>query len=442
MIVSLAMVGCTSRERVAIELEGDFPTVREVDVILAAPQVYTRLQRTNAAPSTSWQTAVANEIVHYVAQRGETTSVMLGANQNVDQLRIQLASDDGASYLPIVIGRDEGGDVVAMGVYEADAVFQVQDQGGVTPEVSYDADARNKLKIYKIQLEAARPVSYDRGQPGVPLSGVMEVPCAGGRSGFVWRRAANQQLRVLLPLDPATDNAEDRLNAPNLDCDDHSAGIDGHARDGGDRTDCDDTVDATHAGARELCNGVDDDCDGVPGMVLLDTCANSCQGLTTRGLCDETQASFATQCARSTCQLCSIPTAAIGGGAIRIACPSRAHVLPVECINAKCRLTLAFVDPMWTVTIGIAEPFTAGLGEPVELDNISQSTGNAALLGIEVASTSMFGTTIDLTGEMILSVQVIAPAVLAPVAYHYGLRLAAPQVQCDTAPVAASCGAN
>ena len=47
ILVVVAVLGCDSPDRIALDLSGDFPTARQIDLILAAPQAFPRGQRRN-----------------------------------------------------------------------------------------------------------------------------------------------------------------------------------------------------------------------------------------------------------------------------------------------------------------------------------------------------------------------------------------------------------
>ncbi len=147
------------------------------------------------------------------------------------------------------------------------------------------------MTIFPIELEpvdAVLPAVQTTGAPPVvrPRE-VLPVACAGtgAPSGLVWRRADGAELRVLVPLEDASGAA--RLDPPDLDCDRHSPGKAGVVRtNAGDQRDCDDTAAFVHAGVREQCSKLDEDCNPLTTLSPA-MCTQVCPNMGLPCTCDD-----------------------------------------------------------------------------------------------------------------------------------------------------------
>jgi hypothetical protein len=370
-LATVAMLAaCSSEERVALELtvpQGmSLANAAQIDILLAGPATYPRAQRVNKPMSplpanAPWPAATRGK-VHYLAQRAPIVTVKLEAGQAVDHLRIQLAIDAAAQYEPIVAVRDGNGELLALGTYDATELFKLVDEGDVAPYVSTES---GKLKIYPVPLEAAKQVSYVAGdQPTALVPGTATVVACGDQpSGLVWMRSATDELRLLFPID-GSDDADPRLANIDLDCDHEIAGY-----GDGTRNDCDDTLGTTNGKAKELCNGVDDNCDDTPGFAFLDTCTDGCNG--PGGACsDLVPATTPNRCVQGQCGTCQIEGKITGSAGVptKQACEAQAHLAPGPCSSQACTVTLVYVDPRWEVRIGSGASADNGLDQPVMLD--------------------------------------------------------------------------
>jgi len=423
MVATLA--ACASDERVALELtvpQGmSLENAAEIDILLAGPPTYPRPQRVNKPTSplpanTPWPAATRGK-VRYLAQAAPVVTVKLEAGQAVDHLRIQLAIDDGAHYTPIVAVRDGSGALLAIGTYDATELFKIVDEGAIAPYVSTES---GKLKIYPVPLEAATLVSYVAGdQPTVlgPGSATV-VPCGDKPSGMVWMRSATDELRVLLPIDGG-DDASARLANIDMDCDHEIAGY-----TDGTRNDCDDTLGTTSGNAPELCNGVDDNCDDLPGYAIADACTNVCA--VDGGVCSDLQpATTPNRCEPGQCGSCSVEGKT--SGTVKRACDATTHWTPGPCAAGACTVTLVYVDPRWEIGIGTAGSTSNNLGQPVAIDG---SLGQS--LDIAANSSTDFPTTDQYNGTFI--VLVTAAGVTVP--YEMSLQVkTAGLTECPAEPV-------
>lgn len=432
LLAVVVVTGCANDQRVALDLSVpsglDLTTAAKVDIVLAAPPTYPRRQRANTkvpTPNATW-TVPPKETVRYLAQQVPAISVDLAQGETVDGLRIQLAIDAGTHYTPIVAVRDANDALLAVGVFDAVELFDVQDEGGVAPAVTTTS---GKLAIYQVPLEAAREVRY--GTTDLPTTlvkgDVTVVTCGAQPSGIVWRRAADQELRVLLPLDGTVD-ATPRLTDIDMDCDGEVAGVGDEVRN-----DCDDTLGTTNGHAAELCNGVDDDCNDKPGYAVTDTCQNACGA--TSGVCSDITASGAVnQCTGGECGSCVLTSkrTSSGGQTMKRACDGLDHWTPARCMGQSCTATLVYVSDGWDVRIGLDS-----LGTPNTEQDVPLSIDGAAGQGLAIAAKSSddYPTTQQVSGMFILVVT--ANGVSTP--YQMTLELVDAADSCPVVP-AMTCG--
>ena len=349
--VLVVLAACGS-DRIVIELGGSVPGATRVDVVLLEPVVLSKLQRRNDRNATT--PTNTPERVFYVAQRSTVGFELEGEPVKGLQFEVE---DSGGAYVPLVVVRDGQG-VLAMGIYSPSSVFATVDGVEHRPDA---VEPVGDVTIYPILLEPVNGLAANPEQPsGVARGEVMVVQC--GRddlvSGAVWRRADDKQLRLLLPLEPNKQSAVDRLDAPDLDCDQHSPGPAGfEARGEGDRLDCDDTAFVVHAKATEQCSTFDEDCN--PETTVSQV---ACQCAATGGVCACVDPGLKTCPETTHSQACNVPAETSGTG--RTTCDSQGQLQPLaECALSACVVTLASVPPGWDVRIG----GDRGLNEPVDL---------------------------------------------------------------------------
>lgn len=365
VIASVAALAACGHDRVLVTLAGEAAGATEIEIIVAEPYASKRLQRVDG---TSPQLATVED-TFYVAQRA-TTRFAIDPAAPLAGTRLQLELPDREPFLPIAIARDANGQIVGMGAYLADEVYL----DGITPSAKLLAD----VTFYDLVIEPVRERAPDA--TGVAPNEVAIVTCDGVPSGYAWRRSTvgappRPQLRIVLPLEDPEGSAIDRLDsAVDLDCDGHSPGVGGlAARDDGDKLDCDDIDHATGPEATELCNGRDDDCDGLlDGLhATTGTCPNVPAGCPNVQLCDESTGG----------EVCAAQTVGCSGGlACTIPFLPNSETTMKACNNTTgvfegldaqvnpcadgCQVTLVAVDDRWDVRIGDLEDPSNGPYEP------------------------------------------------------------------------------
>lgn len=136
-----------------------------------------------------------------------------------------------------------------------DSIDGLRDCAGVLA-----TDPRGKLaklieKIDVVLAKACAGVDHGAAFPGGCASAVDLSACLGERARCASCTAANEAQGLIANCDLIDDG---ELDGSCCDADG-----DGYASIACGGTDCDDTDPARHPGAAELCNGVDDDCDGM-----------------------------------------------------------------------------------------------------------------------------------------------------------------------------------
>lgn len=377
-LVLIWLVGaaaCGDDPRVVLELTGGAPDAERVEVMLLDPLVLAKEQRHNDPQRDA---AGGLETVFYLAERATAAFELGGAPADGFQLEIR---DAGGPYVPLVVAR-AGDRVLAMGIYNPDSVLAAKLGQEHVPAVVKPV---RDVTIYPIQLEpvvrAFGPVNADL-PPAVVLPGeVMSVRCGAEGpliSGFVWRRGDGRQLRVLaaIPTRP-----EDRLDPPDLDCDQRSPGRGAIPRhDAGDQRDCDDTAFAIHGSAREKCSAIDEDCN--PGTTLS-LAPGACTIACDPGqicVCEDPGGPDSAACVGPVqAQPCKLPSAETSApGLLRPCASAGAVVLPL--CQGGCEVLLASVPEGLEVEIADGEGLPAhGPGRWVKL------TGGRAWLSISGA---------------------------------------------------------
>ena len=316
--------------------------------------------------------------MYYVAQVDEVDPIALadlGDRRRDHELVIQLASNPGERFLPIVVARDERGGIVGMGVYNPPALFDAN----ATP--GFVENDHVQTRVYPITLEPTSTIAADP-RKGQPASTVFAATCAeqDAPSGLVWRHASGAQLRLLLSESPGPSKAEKLLEAPDLDCDTHAAGILVPEEVGVPR-DCDDLDAGVRPGAPELCNGYDDDCDEELDAVVATTTCGGCRAAIA-GVCDESLApsqggeSCLVPMGNLRCVFCALDftTEAGAGGDMIGVCGGAAKSVVDGCGPMGCTATLLDVAPGWTVSIGSSAQALVGVGAPVVIAPVDGTT--------------------------------------------------------------------
>jgi hypothetical protein len=355
LVLALAAAACGGDSQIVLELTGELGEADRIEILLLEPVVLAKEQVHNATPADG---AATLETVYYMAERSRTTlgRAELGDREGPPRFEIRGA---GGRYVPLVMAW-AGDTLLALGVYEPTRIFTAKlgvEHGPAT------VDAVSDVTIYPIQLEPViRRFPATEAPQLVARGEVMEVRCGAGGplSGYVWRLADGHELRVLVALPEGEGGEEgDRLEPADLDCDQHSPGRAQVARgDVGDQRDCDDTASAVHAGARERCSTIDEDCNSETTQALS-KCTGVCVGTDVCG-CDA--GGGASPCLEPIGMGCELPAMTSGQG--RTVCASAGEIAlpPLRC-QSGCEVMLAWAPEWLEVAISDAEGRTAhGLG--------------------------------------------------------------------------------
>jgi hypothetical protein len=346
----LAALGaaCSGGHQVVIELAGVAPGAERLEVVLLEPVVLAKEQRHNMPLQNDADPTL--ETVFYMAERSRTRLELGGAGLDGFQLELR---DTGGPFVPLVgvLGGAAGTAeerLLALGVYDPASIAVAPLGREHTPStVSPVGD----VTIFPIQLEPVTAVlapAPASGAPPVVRPGeILPVACAGtgAPSGLVWRRADDTELRVLLPLGDASGAA--RLDPPDLDCDRHSPGKAGVVRtNAGDQRDCDDTAAFVHAGVREQCTKLDEDCNPLTTLSPA-TCPQACPSMGLPCVCDE--AGGTESCLQPvTAGECKVPSTSSSVG--RQPCDAVGLIKLGPCAGG-CEVLLAWAPPGLEVSI-------------------------------------------------------------------------------------------
>ena len=319
-------------------------------LILASPEVVAQRQRMHVGEANN---TVLRD-VYYVAQRH-------AFELRADEVEVEIA-EPGFPYTPIVVAY-EGAKIVAMGAVDADQLFppDVEDDVGYpVPHVVPRAD----VTIFDVPLEPVDELVSEQSVYVFHNESVLAFRCpsrgaAAPPSALVWHRHSDRQLRIVLP-GPGTLDAKDRLYADDgvdLDCDTYTPDQARRA----DSRDCDDLDDREFGVRQELCNGIDDDCDGRLGYVIV-PCPNACGGV---GVCDDEDPDDRDlRCPErdpeETCPSCEIVP--VNG----VSCTSRGLV-PLPRCGKDCEVTL-IAPADGRVHIGADEQQREGPGKTIKLE--------------------------------------------------------------------------
>jgi hypothetical protein len=298
------------------------------EVVLASTDLVPVIANQRVSPA-----ALASETVTYYLQR--TAANASGSIDQVDGFRVLVepnAMVADTAFIPFVLLYDADHRLVGAGTYRADAT------GAPSPIVV----KHGEVDVYPIDVEALTEVVDT--QP-VSAGDALQVTCGRDdqttfRSGVVWRAAGGGELRLMLPEGDSDDATARVLD---LDCDGAAVAVAASTED------CDDTRARFHTGAKEVCNGEDTSCEGVPYVIVpctaSDTCAEANNGV---ALCDQ---------ATQTTGACSVGNACV------------CAMAPTDSACRRCTLTFAHgttttdvtpCQPAIDVTVGLNGMCTNG----------------------------------------------------------------------------------
>jgi hypothetical protein len=368
------------------------------EVVLASPALVPVIPNQRVSPKTTTQ-----ETVTYFLQR-TAAGATGGAVGTVDGFTILVEPDAEVAdqtFIPFVLLYDDASQLVGVATYEPDPTV-------VQPSPIFVQHGQ----VAKYDL-AVEPVTEVADTGPVATRDAMPVKCTRDDqstflSGVVWRPRGSGELRLLLPDDPSSTDATQRML--DLDCD-------GHAVTETDTTaDCDDTRARFHAGAKEQCDGEDWNCDAVPYVVLPCTGSPLCSSSNTGyQLCDDTSGTLGACSADVACICASNPTStscvrcvlqfAHGNTLGEVApCQPGVGTLSTQgvCENTTCTVDVVSVRGGWDVGVGqtSAGPF---------LPTVANITGQFAIRAKrpEGSGASLPGTA---GGSMGVAELVIVPA--------------------------------
>ncbi len=255
-------------------------------------------------------TGSTEEAVTYYLQR---TALAGGRIDQVDGYHVLVEDVPGvaeAAYVPFALFYDDAKHLVGIGTYAIDGA----PASIVVP--------RARVGLYTLEVEAVTEVVDTMPV----ISGeALRVRCGASDtafvSGIVWRSASGREVRVMLP-DPgalAADPLDATLRPLDLDCDGVTVAVAASSND------CDDTRARFHAGAADVCDGEDTNCDGAPYVIESCHATESCAASTGVRLCaDATQersscmtdnvCTCAVDSTNSGCRRCIITAAATSAG--------------------------------------------------------------------------------------------------------------------------------
>ena len=195
-------------------------------------------------------------VTYYLQRTAAGVTPDQGAIDQVDGFTVLVepnATIADTTFIPFVVLYDSTQHVVGMGTFHATTAST--DPGEIIVQ-------RGQIDRYQIDIE---PVTEAADTDPVVARQAMQITCTRDDqstflSGVVWRPQAGGELRLMMPDDPlSTDATQRKLD---MDCDDHEVMVDDSSAD------CDDTRARFYAGAAEVCNGENSNCDSIPYLVV------------------------------------------------------------------------------------------------------------------------------------------------------------------------------
>jgi len=225
-------------------------------VILATPDQIPSIANQRVTPA-----SLETRTVPYFLQR-----TIAGADaqpiDRVDGLAVKIEPDGvgGSQFIPFVLLYDGNGAIVGVGTFHA------QGQTMPSPVIVLP----DEIDKYTLDVE---PVMQVDDKVRAAAGQVQVVDCFDDMqhpvtSGFAWRPAGGDELRVLFPIDGGLDATGRELD---LDCDGHKVTVENSSPD------CDDTRAWFNRDAIETCDGYDTNCDGLANIVVACTASNGGQ---------------------------------------------------------------------------------------------------------------------------------------------------------------------
>ena len=275
---ALVLAACSTEQGAYLVLTApDGPSAaKSYEIVLASPNEVPVI-----APQRVTPTGTSTESVTYYLQATEVSATGTLAGVNGYSILVEPTGGEG-TYIPFVLLRDGAGALVGMGT------FRATDQGAPAPILI----KKNEVDRYHLTVE---PVAEVTDAMAVDVRQAMTVDCIAQdqstfTSGVVWRPRVGGELRVLL-AEPGA-NGDATMRKLDMDCDDHEVAPDDAS------SDCDDTRARFHAGATEVCDLEDTNCDNIRAIAVpctlpgMSTCNNG-MGV---ALCDDTTGTITSAC--------------------------------------------------------------------------------------------------------------------------------------------------
>jgi hypothetical protein len=332
--VVLAIAACGSEEGSVLTIrapEGP-DNVARLEIVLANPDNVETINDQRIAP----KNFTGGEAVRYYRQRATAGEIDGVGHADGFTVRIEpnITSVPDKIFIPFLVAYDAQANVVGVGAVLDEALepSAITIEGGTT-------------RKYFVDMTALRPMDPALGM-GDRES--IHVICGEDRtwtSGIAWRPAATQ-FRLLLAdrsADPDATDASTRV--ADLDCDAHAAP---------DR-DCDDLRPAFHVGRHDVCDGMDQNCDGARTSVqscVAGACSSGVQ------LCDDVTGQPLGGCLQSSscacesgtlCTYCSVPYRVTSDAAKRAPCaPGVGKMKLPSCVDGdRCTVEVLSTTPPW-----------------------------------------------------------------------------------------------
>jgi hypothetical protein len=277
------------------------------DLVLATPSLVPVIPDQRVDPH-----ALTTESVNYFLQRSAATGDAIPSLSGYTIVLEPSPTIADTSFIPFLLAYDASGALVAIGTYHADPA---------SPQPSAIVVQAGEVDEYTLDVE---PVHEADASMAIAPGQALRVACthtdgSSFESGIAWHPSAGPDLRILLPDDPASEDATQRQL--DLDCDAHAVAPNDASAD------CDDVRAAFHEGAPDTCDGEDTNCDN-NRFVVVDCPASTgiCPNPQTGSgvaLCDDTsgiqapcQSDAACLCATNAsctkCQIAHIPATMTG----------------------------------------------------------------------------------------------------------------------------------
>ena len=386
MLVLVAACGMEEGSVLTIRAPEGPDGVARLEIVLAIADKVETVEGQRLAPANF----AGHEAVRYYRQRA-TAGVIEGVGTaDGFSVRIEpnIAMVPEKIFVPFLVAYDERDNVIGVGA--------VLDEDLEPTSITIEGGGARKYFVDMTPLEAMDPAL------GMGARESMHVVCGDDRkwaSGVAWRPAATQ-LRLLLADRSEDAGATDATaRAADLDCDGHAASD----------TDCDDLRPAFHAGRHDVCDGMDQNCDGAR------TTVQSCQdGTCAAGgvqLCDDRTgepigaclASSSCACDNGPCAFCALTYRATQDTNKKSPCaPGVGKLKLVGCTDgAACTVEVVSTSAPWVGYVSTlpTSGFTTKITNVLDEVYIELKLGANEVAGQSGASVGSLGLAITQSGQ-------------------------------------------